>query len=504
MSIPLSKSKILAYRQCPKRIWLESNRPDLREDSDSSKAAFAIGDEVGAVAQIIYDPMGEGVLLDLKVLGVDGAIAKTVDLIAMGQGPIFEAGFEARGGRAFADILLPHQRKGKTAWRMIEVKSSTSLKDYHRDDIAVQAHIAREAGVPLTSVSLACVDSSWVYEVKGVYDGFLKEHDLTEEAFSRHEEVSEWIREAHEIVSNLEEPLIAPGNQCYTPFECGFCTYCHRHEVAPEFSLSVLPRFSGKKKEDCEALGIDDLRLIPDDLLNEMQQRVRDHTIAGTIYFNEKGAKEALTPYGFPARFLDFETTNNPVPLWIGNKPYQQVPFQFSLHTRDSDGNLKHEDFLDITGEDPTGSFAEALIKCCGKEGPIFVYNATFEKRIISELAERVSDMAPALRKLLTRVVDLLPVVRNHYYHPSQMGSWSIKAVLPAICPDLSYKNLYEVQDGNAAVQAYREAVSVKTDKERVFELEKKLRDYCSLDTLAMVRIWEFLLGLDKPDIETF
>jgi CRISPR/Cas system-associated exonuclease Cas4 (RecB family) len=498
----LSKSKIIAYRQCPKRLWLEVHRPDVREDSDASKAAFVIGDQVGAVARTIYDPEDEGVTLDVKVDGVEKAIAHTAKLVVKAEGPIFEAGFQAGGGRAFADVLLPHEQDGNTAWRMIEVKSSSSLKEYYRDDIAVQAHIAREAGLVLSSVALAHVDTGWVYEVEGIYDGMLKEHDLTEEAFSRHEEVAEWIREAQKVVSDLEEPLIAPGDHCYTPFECGFCNYCHRYEEAPDFPLSVLPRFNEKRKEDCEDLGIDDLRDVPDNLLNVVQRRVRDHTIAGTTYFDENGAKEALVQHGFPARFLDFETTNNAVPLWIGSSPYQQVPFQFSLHTLNSEGHLKHEDFLDLTGDDPSRPFAETLIKSCGEEGPIFVYNATFEKRIISELAEQFSDLAVSLRKLLPRIVDLLPVARNHYYHPSQMGRWSIKAVLPAICPDLSYKDLDEIQDGHGAVQAYREAIHGMTDEERVCEIDLQLREYCRLDTLAMVRIWEFFTCRNTPDEE--
>jgi len=494
----LSKSKIIAYRQCPKRLWLEVHRPELREDSGATTAAFAIGDEVGAVARTIYDPMDEGVMLDVKEEGVDRAVARTTKLITNAEGPIFEAGFQAGGGRAFADVLLPHKQGENKSWRMIEVKSSTSVKDYHREDIAVQSHIARESGLPLDSVALACVDTSWVYEVEGVYDGMLKEHDLTEEAFSRHEEVAEWIREAHEVVSDDEEPLIAPGDHCYTPFECGFCTYCHRHEVTPEYPLSALPRFHPRRKEDCEDLGIDDLRNVPDSLLNDVQRRVRDHTISGSVYFDEQGARGALASYGFPARFLDFETTNQAVPLWTGTRPYQQVPFQFSLHTVGSDGWLSHTGFLDLTGDDPSRPFAEALIKVCGEEGPIFVYNAAFEKRIIKEVAERFNDLAKPLGELLPRIVDLLPVARNHYYHPSQMGSWSIKAVLPAICPDLSYEDLDGVKDGNAAVQAYREAISCSlSDRESddFRAIEDNLTEYCRLDTLAMVRLWEFFTG---------
>lgn len=493
----LSKSKIIAYRQCPKRLWLEVHRPDLCEYSESSQAAFATGHEVGAAARGIYDPFDEGELLDVEQEGVAGAIARTAKLIPTAQKPIFEAGFQAGGGRAFADVLVPLEQDGKRAWRMIEVKSSTGMKDYHRDDIAVQAHIARASGLPLSSVALAHINSGWLYEVEGVYDGLLTEHDMTEEAFARDKEVGGWIREAHEVVSDLREPIIAPGDHCYTPFECGFCTYCHRHEVTPEYPLSALPRFHPRRKEDCEDLGIDDLRNVPDSLLNEVQRRVRDHTISGATYFNAEGAKAALASFGFPALFLDFEAVSQPVPPWVGTRPYQQIPFQFSLHTVTAEGDLAHSDFLDLSGEDPSRPCAEALIKLCAGEGPIFVYNAAFEKRVIKELAGRFPDLSEPLLALLPRIVDLLPVARNHYYHPSQMGSWSIKAVLPAICPDLSYEDLDEVQDGNGAVMAYRKATHhmMDRDSEEFWHIECQLKEYCRLDTLAMVRIWEYFTG---------
>ena len=493
----LSKSKIIASRQCPKRLWLEVHRQDLCEYSEDSRAAFATGHEVGAAARSIYDPSGKGVMLDVDQEGVSGAIERTSRLIPTAEGPIFEAGFQAGGGRAFADVLLPVDQDERRAWRMVEVKSSGGVKDYHREDIAVQAHIARASGLPLASVALAHINTGWVYEKEGVYDGLLTEHDMTEEAFGRDSEVAEWIREAHEVVRSPEEPRIAPGDHCYSPFECGFCNYCHRDVLKPEYPLWALPRFHRRRQEDCEDLGIEDLREVPDSLLNDMQRRVRDHTISGTPYFDAEGAKAALEPYGFPALFLDFEAVSLPVPLWLGTRPYQQIPFQFSLHAVSDTGVVSHGDFLDLSGDDPSRPCAEALIKQCSGDGPIFVYNASFEKRVIRDLAERFDDLAEPLGGLLPRIVDLLPVARSHYYHPSQMGSWSIKAVLPAICPDLSYEDLEEVQDGNDAVQAYRMALQHRRDQntEQLKRIDGQLREYCRLDTLAMVRIWKFFTG---------
>jgi hypothetical protein len=279
------------------------------------------------------------------------------------------------------------------------------------------------------------------------------------------------------------------------PFECGFCDHCHRGIVQPEHPLHWLPRFSGKKKEMLAEQGVDDLRWVPDDLLNEKQSRVKEHTLAKTVFFDAAGAAADLAPHGFPAYFLDFESIQLAVPIWKGTRPYQQITFQFSLHTLTESGPLAHTAFLDITGEDPSEPFAKALLATCGESGPVFVYNAAFEKSRIRELAERYPDLARPLLAINARVVDLLPIARNRYYHPSQQGSWSIKAVLPAAIPELSYEQLDGVQDGYAAMEAFIEAIQPTTTPERKAELERQLLAYCRLDTLAMVRLWEFFSG---------
>jgi hypothetical protein len=143
----------------------------------------------------------------------------------------------------------------------------------------------------------------------------------------------------------------------------------------------------------------------------------------------------------------------------------------------------------------------ESLIKLCGTQGPIFVYNAGFEKSVIRKQAEAFPDLNDGLQAIIDRIVDLLPIARNYYYHPSQQGSWSIKAVLPAVCPDLTYSDLDGVQDGNAAISAYQEAINPDTTPERKIEIQSQLDKYCALDTFAMVRLWEFFTGKPKTTL---
>lgn len=257
---PLSKSKLLAFRQCPKRLWLEVHRPELREDSEATEARFQTGYEVGAIARRIYDPEGRGATIDVDAEGYDGAFTRTAGLIAESQEPIFEAGFRVDGALAFADVMLPKMEQGRLVWRMVEVKSSTSVKDYHHDDIAVQMFIAQAAGVPLASVALAHIDNSWVYPGDGDYRGLLTENDLTPEALGRTDEVRGWIAEAQGIIARDAPPEIAVGPQCHAPFDCGFCNYCHQNIPQPEYPLDWLPRFFGAKREQLVERGVDDIR----------------------------------------------------------------------------------------------------------------------------------------------------------------------------------------------------------------------------------------------------
>jgi len=263
----LSKSKLIAYRQCPKRLWLETHHPELREDSAAIQASFKVGNTVGDIARQLYDTAGKGVLLDAQRDGFDAVFNRSTELLASTQ-PIFEAGFAANGALAFADIMLPGKRAGKRVWRMVEVKSSTKVKDYHRDDAAIQAYIARSAGVPLASIALAHIDSDWIYPGDENYLGLLKECDLTQEAFNRDDEVKEWIAAAHKTAARKAEPKIGTGEQCSSPFDCGFLNYCQSKEPQAEYPVHWLPsiRANALKEHIAENPTLD-LRDTPDDLL---------------------------------------------------------------------------------------------------------------------------------------------------------------------------------------------------------------------------------------------
>jgi len=269
----LSKSNLIAFRQCPKRLWLEIHRPELRDDS-GSEAVFRAGNEVGEVARRVYDPEGDGSLIEIEELGYDEAFSRSARLLQAGEGPVFEAGLSIDGALAFADVMLPVGSRGDLGWRMLEVKSTTSVKDYHRDDLAIQAHLATRMGVRLDSAGIAHIDN-----------------------------------------------------------------------------------------------------------------------------------------------------------------------------------------------------------------------------RFVHQLSARFPELSPRLVAIAARIVDLHPIAKAHFYALSQHGSWSLKAVLPAACPELSYDTLEGVADGGMAVEAYREAIAPETTEERRHAIERELLAYCHLDTLALVRLWEVFRG---------
>jgi hypothetical protein len=484
----------MAYRQCPKRVWLEVHQPDLRVDTAASQKNFATGHQVGEIAQQLYDPAGLGTVIEPFAEGIDAALALSLTLLDTPQ-PIFEAGFAAEGAMAFADVMLPLQNTPKS-WRMVEVKSSTSVKAIHREDVAVQAFVARAAGVPLSSIALAHINSKWVYPGGGDYQGLLVENDLTDEAFARGAEVQRWIEGAQSAVAQTTAPAIAIGKQCHEPYACGFYAHCTSQVPQAEHPIDWLPKPLSKGLVALIATkGITELRDVPDHLLSAIQQRIKNVTLTNEAYFDQAGAARVLATHTLPAYFLDFETINYAVPIWPGTRPYEQIPFQFSVHRLSDTGQLTEQAFIDLSGNDPSEAFAKALVAACHEPIPIFVYNAGFEKTRIKELAEKFPPLAQALLALISRVVDLLPIAREYYYHPSQQGSWSIKAVLPALCPDLRYEDLEGVQDGGMAMTAFAEALAPQTTPARKAEIERQLLEYCKLDTYAMVRLWGAFTG---------
>lgn len=474
----LSKSRILLHRQCPKRLWLKVHCPDLEEIDDGNQARFNTGTYVGELAQQLYP---DGVMIDGKNLSQ--ALLDTKAAFAGEKRPIFEATLQADGLLIRADLMIPD----KIGYRMVEVKSSTSVKDYYLADAAIQSWVAQESGVSLSSVEIAHINNSFVYSGGGDYKGLFQHVDVSEQIAGMKDEIPYWSIAARETLLG-EEPCITIGNQCNKPFVCSFISYCSPQvEDIGGYPLEVLP-YGAKLAVALRREGYADLRDVPEERLEgRRNQLVWRATKSGHAELSPE-AGNIISALPFPRYYIDFETINPAVPIWSGTRPYMQVPFQWSCHIETEQGAMSHCAYLSDGLSDPRRPFAESLIKAVGNFGPVFVYNAPFERSRMLELSEFFPNLAFSLTAIIKRLVDLLPIARENYYHPDMRGSWSIKAVLPTIAPDLNYDNL-EVANGGMAQDAFAEIIHAKTLPERRQQLRDALLMYCERDTLALVRI---------------
>ena len=480
--IYLSKSRFVAGLQCPKRLYLTVHPPEILDDYSRESLPILNGNAVGDMACKLYP----GVMVEYDQ-GLSAAIKETTRLIANESvHRIHEATFSFGNILVRVDLL----ERSDAGWILTEVKAATSVKNYYFDDAAVQAWVLQGCGLKLASVHLMHVNNQFVYQGDGNYDGLLYPADISDIVFSRIDSIDVQKDEFMEMLVG-DMPDIEMGKQCYSPYECEFCAFCQPDDL-PKYPLNVLPRMHAPKREALQAEGYEDVREIPDGVLtNANHQRVWRATCAGE---EEVDTAEAavLKAWGWPRYYLDFETIGLAVPRWQGVRPYVQVPFQWSCHIHHQDGRMQHIEFLDVSGDDPRRACAEGLVKHIGVEGILIAYNAGFEKGVIRKLAEMYPDLSEALLNMNERFEDLLVISRKSYYHPSQMGSWSIKAVLPALVPELNYSDLDGVQNGGDAQLAWIQASSADVVKRK--EIADQLLQYCKLDTLAMVKIVDALL----------
>lgn len=480
----LSKSKLMNYLQCPKRLYLEIHRPELAETSSETERAFAAGHAVGDVARGLF-PGGILIGHDREL---SQALRETREALTS-ERPIYEATFEHGGVLIRADILLPNG----SGHQLVEVKSSTEIKDYHLPDCAVQTWVTRNTGLKIGKVELAHIDNSFVYPGNNDYRGLLKHVDVTNKISPLLEQVPRWVKECQHMLAG-SVPETSTGSQCRDPYACPFLHHCAPLSET-EYPVTLLPNDKDKRiAKGLESEGFRDIREVPAGRLkNPRHEQIRRITVEGRFELDPAGGN-LLRQYPYPRYYLDFETIMFAVPIWAGTRPYQKLPFQWSCHIETAEGDLLHEGFLGISPDAPMRAFAEGLVHTLTAkgEGPIFVYNIGFEATIIREMAAMFPDLADRLAQLLNRLVDLKPFAQKHYYHPNMKGSWSLKAVLPTVEPDAHHGHLQEVQDGGMAMNAYLEILSPDTDAERKAFLVKELEEYCKLDTLAMVKIARF------------
>lgn len=400
---------------------------------------------------------------------------------------LFEPAFEHAGVRIRADVLM----RFPMADRLIEVKAGSAPKDGYLWDCAIQTWVMRGAGRPVLIASLALIDNNFVYSREGDYRGLLALNDCTEQVEALLPHVPALVEDFKAVIAG-PMPDISTGRHCSKPYDCPFHSHCSASEPPPpEYPIEDLPRAGVALLASLRAARLSDLRDVPlEELKNPRHRRVASAVRSGKAYVSDDFVP-MLEGLAYPRYYLDFETIAFVVPRWLNTRPNQQVVFQFSCHIEQSDGTLSHHEFLDLTGNNPSFNVVIALLKTMGGSGPILVWNKAFEIGRLEELAAIFPSHGKALHDLIERVVDLLDIYRDHYYHRDMHGSWSIKKVLPTVAPELDYRTL-EVGDGFLAQAAYRDAVAPNTSQTFREEIRRNLLDYCKRDTEAMVRLTQW------------
>ena len=486
----LSKSRFQSGLQCLKHLYLECYDRELADPIDpATQAVFDSGTAVGEKARLRF-PGGR--LVEESHLEHERAVETTQALLTDPSIPsIYEAAVNFQGIRSRFDILV---RKDGGVFDLVEVKSSTGVKEEHITDVAIQVYAAEGSGIAIDRAYLMHINNSYVYQ-GGEYDleQLFTLADIT--AAARRYVADHVEDDLAEMRATLEldaPPDIGTGKHCTAPYRCSFFGHCHRDE--PDHPVRQLPGLSGNLWARLKTLGIDRIGNIPEDQsgLNALQQRVRSSVASGQPYVSP-GLGASLEQIVFPASFIDFETISPALPLYAGTRPYQRIPFQWSLHLLDGSGYLTHDEFLNPDGHDPRERFTTSLLDALPSEGSIVTYSS-YEEGIIKGLAQTVPAYRERLLALADRIVDLLKVVRDGYYQPEFQGSFSIKSVLPALVPGMDYGQL-EVQEGMAASAAYSRLVADGIPENEIQKTREDLLTYCKMDTEAMVRVYEALLA---------
>jgi len=479
----LSKSRFLAGLQCPKRLYLETYAPALACGPDEGvRARLAMGIQVGELARGLFPG---GAVVDAEHLEVQDALRKSSGLLAdPGVPAIFEGMFEYDSTAVRVDIL---QRVARDAWRLIEVKSSARIRDDHLDDVAIQAYVLNGAGVRLDGSALMHLNTEYLYPGGRLdLDQLFRPQDVTAAVDARLTDIPGRLAEMRELLTLSQPPAVEPDHHCHEPHACPFWAHCTEKE--PARWIYYLP--GGKRTfQELTRLGIRTMDEIPPGFrLSTVQRRVKDN-----VERIGPGLGRALAALQYPVHHVDFETCMPPVPKYPQTRPYQVIPFQWSNHIVAADGTMRHEEYLCPDPRDPREEFALSLLQSIGRQGSICVYSG-YEARILRELAEFLPGLRSQLYDAVGRLWDLLPIIRSHYYHPGFAGSYSIKAVLPAVVPSLGYDDL-EIQDGGmASLQYYRMVFEVEDDAEKA-RLRSALLAYCERDGLAMVELRNALMA---------
>ena len=485
----LSKSTFIRGLQCEKSLYLYKHHYRLKDPTPSSlQAVFDQGTNIGLLAQELF-PYGADASPENHFKMVE-SVGKTLGFINEGNTVIYEATFLFNNVLAALDILV----KDDEGWKAYEVKSSTKVSDTYIKDAAIQYYTITNSGIDLKDILIVHINNQYtkvgeldihqLFTIESVYDQVL-------EFLPR---IPNEVQRLKNVIESPDIPNVDIGNHCSEPYECDFKGTCWKH--IPDYSVFNISRLNKDKKFDLYNQGVITLDQI--DLgytdLNPNQVLQVQSEVDGTTHIDIEEIRNFTNGLNYPLYYLDFETIGPAVPKYNGSRPYQQLVFQYSLHVQEiSNSEIIHKEHLADPSQDPRVGFIEQLIQDCGTSGDILVYNIGFERGKLNDLIDVFPQYSNELSGIVNRLKDLMiPFQQKWYYTPEMRGSYSIKYVLPALVPELSYNDL-EIKEGGTASNTFLCMVN-GTFEGDVEETRRQLLEYCKLDTYAMVKILEKLL----------
>ncbi len=487
----ISKSQYNRSLQCKKAFYLYRHRKDLLEYTSTQQKVMQQGTSFGIYMQQLF-PGGVDVSQAAQSFGQKISLTKA--LISEGKQPIYEATLSANSFGVpllcMVDILVP----GEGGWHLYEVKSATSVKPEYITDAGFQQFVAQQMGVHVLSVNIIHVNNQYVRNGAIEIDKLGEIAEITANIKKAAIDVESELKELKGVDALTDSPEVGIGAHCDTPYGCGFKNHCWKNVTKED---SVFEFFSTAKAFELYNQGMQTMPSIPESypFSGKIQTRFQAY-IKKELLFNSHGVQAFIDELTYPLYYLDFETFMSAIPPYNTSRPYQQLCFQYSLHIQsEANGNCIHKAFLANPDEgDSRIPFITQLINDIGSKGSVIVYNIAFERKRLEEIGENFPEYAEACASINSRMIDLyIPFRDLDIYHPSMKGSASIKSVLPALVPALSYADL-EVSQGGQAMDIYGNMVNHAYSSEEVKKLRKGLLEYCKLDTWAMVKLVEWLL----------
>ncbi|WP_223891018.1 DUF2779 domain-containing protein [Sulfurovum sp. TSL6] len=494
-----SKSLYTKGIQCSKALWLKKYNKEVLTTPDATVLAhFETGNVVGNLASKLF-PNGLEVTYDAS--NFNNMVETTKQWMDEGLEYIYEATFLYDDILILVDVL----KSTPDGVEIYEVKSSSSVKEIHLHDVSIQKYVLEQLGYTVTSSNIVHIDSSYVRGDELDLNRLFRVINVSNEVNALQVDIPQRLKEFETCLSDHEnEPDIDIGAHCNRPYACDAKDYCWRTQRnIPDYSVFNIFNLGSKKQIELYKQGIVRIENIPDDLsMTPIQKQKVDNWKSQVSYIDKENIKAFLDTLTYPIYHLDFETFQQAVPEWEGMSPYQQIPFQYSLHIEHEDGTLEHKKFLGADSIDPRYNLARRLIEDIPRDVTVLAYNMSFEKGVNVKLAESFEEFSEHLLAINENMKDLMyPFQKQYYVMPEMQGSYSIKYVLPALIPEMAqaYKELDGIQNGSDAMNAFPRLSSME-----VLEKEKTrnaLLEYCKLDTLAMVKILERLKELNEENV---